>query len=92
MINTPTPSPALSENIRIASPTIGFADGYPRGLSKEVGKVCLNGRVFPVFGHVCMDRLMVNLGPIDNPSCPIVNVGDLGFLWGPTLKDQDNQG
>lgn len=50
-------------NVRIATLTIGFADGYPRDLGNGVGKVAIRGHLFPVAGNVCMDMLMVELGP-----------------------------
>jgi alanine racemase len=40
--------------VRIATLTIGFADGYPRDLGNGVGKVAIRGHLFPVAGNVCM--------------------------------------
>jgi len=40
----------------------GYADGYNRRLSNS-GWVVINGERYPVAGTVCMDQLMVNLGP-----------------------------
>ena len=40
----------------------GYADGYPRRLS-GLSRVLLAGRSYPVVGRVCMDQLMIDLGP-----------------------------
>ncbi len=46
----------------IATVRLGYADGYPRSLSSraEAGH---RGRRVPVVGRVCMDQLMLDLGP-----------------------------
>ena len=83
--------------VRIATLTIGFADGYPRALGNGVGKVQIRGKVFPVAGNVCMDMLMVDLGPAyeNDPAFePVgasVSVGDTAVLWGP-LNEEDGEG
>jgi len=79
--------------VRIATLTIGFADGYPRELGNGVGRVQIRGAVFPVAGNVCMDMLMVELGPADDMAGPgsSVNVGDTAVLWGPA-DDEDDEG
>jgi alanine racemase len=41
---------------------IGYGDGYFRALSNRA-TVSIRGRRFPVVGRVCMDQLMVDLGP-----------------------------
>jgi alanine racemase len=64
---------------------IGFADGYPRELGNGVGKVSIRGHLFPVAGNVCMDMLMVELGPAGDKMCAgaQIVVGDTAILWGP---------
>ncbi len=52
-------------NVRIATLTIGFADGYPRELGNGVGKVSIRGHMFPVTGNVCMDMSMCDVSHID---------------------------
>ena len=72
-------------NVRIATLTIGFADGYPRELGNGVGRVSIRGHLFPVAGNVCMDMLMVELGPAGDKhgiGAQVV-VGDTAVLWGP---------
>jgi len=75
------------DDVRIATLSIGFADGYPRDLGNGVGKVCIRGAVFPVAGNVCMDMLMVELGPASD-NCSVM-VGDNAVLWGPLNDDND---
>jgi alanine racemase len=72
-------------NVRIATLTIGFADGYPRELGNGLGRVSIRGHLFPVAGNVCMDMLMVELGPAGDKhgiGAQVV-VGDTAVLWGP---------
>jgi len=79
-------------DVLIATLTIGFADGYPRELGNGVGKVSLRGAVFPVAGNVCMDMLMVELGPAEDAGIGSqVVVGDVAVLWGPETE-QDGEG
>lgn len=80
-----------TDNIRIATLTIGFADGYPRELGNGVGRVSIREHTFPVAGNVCMDMLMVELGPEDDKGVGSqVSVGDTAVLWGPE-KVRDGQ-
>lgn len=46
----------------IATVRMGYADGYPRTLS-SVAEAGHRGRRVPVVGRVCMDQLMLDLGP-----------------------------
>jgi alanine racemase len=80
--------------VRIATLTIGFADGYPRELGNGVGKVAIRGFIFPVAGNVCMDMLMVELGPAEETTGvgATVVVGDTAVLWGPVSDDDCNDG
>ena len=71
--------------------------GYPRELGNGVGKVSIRGHLFPVAGNVCMDMLMVELGPA-NENDPAhdkvgasVSGGDTAVLWGP-LGAEDGEG
>ena len=45
---------------RIATVSIGYADGYPRGLSGKAD-VLIYGKRCPVVGRVCMDLIMVDV-------------------------------
>ncbi len=53
--------------VRIATPTIDFADGYPRLLGNGIGRVEIRGQVFRVIGNVCMDMLTGRLGTGKRP-------------------------
>lgn len=46
----------------IATVRLGYADGYPRSLSSQ-GRAVLNGRPARVAGRVCMDQVMLDVGP-----------------------------
>ena len=46
----------------IATVRLGYADGYPRSLSSR-SSAGHRGRRVPVVGRVCMDQLMLDLGP-----------------------------
>lgn len=61
---------------RIATVPIGYGDGYSRRLTNQA-EVLIGGRRYPVVGTVCMDQLMVDLGP-ESP----VRVGDNVVLVG----------
>lgn len=80
-------------NVRIATLTVGFADGYPRELGNGTGKVAIRGHLFPVAGNVCMDMLMVELGPASDKTGigAQICVGDTAVLWGP-LDENDGDG
>jgi alanine racemase len=47
---------------RIATLPVGYGDGYPRTLSNRSG-VIIRGRKYRQVGNVCMDQMMVDLGP-----------------------------
>jgi alanine racemase len=46
----------------LATIPVGYADGYPRLLTNRTFAL-IRGRRFPVVGTICMDQLMVDLGP-----------------------------
>ena len=64
------------EITNIATMPIGYGDGYRRGLS-NLGQVLIHGKKYPIVGSVCMDMLMVDLGPEDH-----AEVGDEVVLIG----------
>jgi len=61
---------------RIATVSIGYADGYSRGNSGK-GYVLIRGKKAPVVGRVCMDLIMVDVTHI-----PDVQVADLAVILG----------
>ena len=65
-----------TEDRKIATVTIGYADGYPRILGNKA-RVIINGEYAPVVGRVCMDQLMADVTDIEN-----VEMGDNVILVG----------
>lgn len=61
---------------KIATLSIGYADGYPRACS-DCAYVSINGRLARVAGRVCMDMTMVDVTDLPDPK-----VGDTAVLWG----------
>ncbi|GIV07363.1 MAG: hypothetical protein KatS3mg017_0565 [Fimbriimonadales bacterium] len=61
---------------RIATLGVGYADGYPIGLTNRA-PIALHGKLVPQVGRVCMDMLMV-----DTTDVPEVQVGDVATLIG----------
>ena len=52
---------------RIATITVGYANGYPRNLGNKA-YVSINGNKVPIIGRVSMDLITVDVSAIDNPS------------------------
>lgn len=63
--------------MKIATITIGYADGFSRSVSKKDFKVLINGKYGKIIGNVCMDQTMVDVTNIDN-----VKEGDIVTLFG----------
>lgn len=61
---------------KVATITVGYADGYPRALSNK-GRVIIHGEYAPIIGRVCMDQVMVDVTHI-----PDVRVRDEVILIG----------
>ena len=51
------------KRMRIATVPVGYADGYPRGLSGK-GYVLVCGKKAPILGRVCMDQFMIDVTDI----------------------------
>ncbi|MBQ9885696.1 MAG: alanine racemase [Lachnospiraceae bacterium] len=64
------------EATRIATVSIGYADGYPRALSNK-GRVLIKGHSVPIVGRVCMDQMMVDITGYDD-----IEVEDIVILVG----------
>lgn len=65
------------QNMKIATLSIGYADGLPRSLSNGVGSVLINGHKAPIIGRICMDQTTVDVSHI-----PHVKAGDVAVLIG----------
>lgn len=66
-------------NMRVATVTAGYADGYMRGLSNK-GYMLINGKKAPILGKVCMDQTVVDVTDIEG-----VKTGDIAVLFGDDL-------
>ena len=62
-------------DMKIATVTIGYADGYSRLLSNKAEAI-VNGKRAKVAGRVCMDQLMLDVTDID------VKAGDIATMFG----------
>ena len=47
---------------RVVTVPVGYGDGYPRRMSGRA-EVGIGGRRVPVVGRICMDQVMVDIGP-----------------------------
>ena len=72
---------------RIATVSVGYADGYPRGLSGKAD-VLIRGRRCPVVGRVCMDLIMVDVTSFGLGDRNPVREEDTVILIG---RDQDEE-
>ena len=61
---------------RVATLSVGYGDGYPRGLS-NTGRVLIHGKSAKILGRVCMDQCMVDVTDI-----PEAKQGDIVTLLG----------
>lgn len=69
--------------MKIATVTAGYADGYPRLLSNK-GYVLINGKRADIIGRICMDQLSIDVSDI-----PDVKQGDEVILFGKTLPVEE---
>ena len=65
------------ENKKIATVSIGYADGYPRNLSNKNVKVVVNGEYAEIVGRICMDQLIIDVSKIKE-----IHQGDIVTLMG----------
>lgn len=63
------------KDMKVATVTVGYADGYPRLLSNK-GEVIINGNRCKIVGNVCMDQIMADVTGIQ------VSAGDEVVLIG----------
>lgn len=69
------------EKMKVATVTIGYGDGYPRGMSGK-GSVIIRGKRAKILGRVCMDQIMVDVTDI-----PGVEFSDEVVLLGSDLGE-----
>ncbi|PYJ08257.1 MAG: alanine racemase [Verrucomicrobia bacterium] len=63
--------------MRVATLSAGYADGYPRHLSNRDAAVLVRGQRCPLLGRVTMDLMMIDVSQVDG-----VAVGDEVVLMG----------
>jgi len=68
---------------KIATVSIGYADGVPRHISGRGANAIVRGQKAPIIGRVCMDLLMLDITDIEH-----VEAGDVATIIG---KDGDNE-
>ena len=71
------------KDMQVATVTVGYADGYMRGLSSK-GYMLINGKKAPILGRVCMDQTVVDITDI-----PDVKTGDTATLFGEGLPVEE---
>lgn len=69
-----------NKNMRVATVTAGYADGYPRKLSNK-GYVLIKGKPANIVGRISMDQMTVDISNIDD-----VKIGDEVVLFGRDLS------
>ncbi len=70
------------EKMKIATVSVGYADGYPRNLSNRA-EVFVYGERIGQIGRICMDQCMIDASKVNN-----INIGDEVILFG----DADGKG
>jgi alanine racemase len=69
----------VERSARIATVAVGYADGYPRSLSKS-GSVLVGGTLAPIAGTVTMDMTMIDVTTVrcqvGDPATLIGRAGD----------------
>jgi len=65
------------KRMKLATVSIGYADGFPRQISSNGGEGIVHGHKVPIVGRVCMDMIMLDVTDIEH-----VNPGDIATLIG----------
>jgi len=63
--------------VKIATVSIGYADGVPRQMTGNGGNCIVKGKKVPIIGRVCMDMIMLDVTDVEN-----VEAGDIATLIG----------
>lgn len=74
-----------SKKTKVATITIGYADGYSR-LFSNLGFVKIKNNLCRVIGRVCMDQMMVDISGLD------VEIGDEVIIYPDIYKEADKIG
>lgn len=70
-------------NMKIATVTIGYADGVPRNLFEANAYVLLHSQKAPIIGRICMDQFVIDVTGIKN-----VKPDDIVTIIGKDGKEQ----
>ena len=75
----------INRKSKIATLPLGYADGINRHLGRGATKFCVNGKLVPTIGNICMDMCMIDVTNVKD-----VKVGDIVTVFGdkPTAIDQ----
>lgn len=68
------------KNMKIATISIGYADGLNRKLSQGKGNVFLHGKKAPIIGNICMDMCMIDVSAISEAT-----EGDMVEIFGENI-------
>jgi len=71
------------KDTKLATVTIGYADGIPRQLSGKEGYGIVRGKKVPIIGRICMDMLMLDITEAGH-----VEAGDIATFIG---RDGDEE-
>ena len=74
----------ITRRTRLATISIGYADGLPRHIDSEIYQVRIHGQRAPILGNVCMDMCMVDVTDI-----PEVQYKDEVIIFGELPKVED---
>lgn len=69
----------LTRESKIATVSIGYADGIDRHLGNGNAKMWVNGSLCPTVGNICMDACMIDVTDVD------CKVGDSVEIFGPHI-------
>jgi alanine racemase len=69
--------------MRVATLSVGYADGLPRALSNRGASVLIGGRRCSILGRVTMDLTMVDVSDV-----PVVTIGDEVVLIGKQGREE----
>lgn len=74
----------ITRRTRLATISIGYADGLPRQIDSDVYQLRIHGQPAPILGNVCMDMCMVDVTDI-----PEVQYKDEVIVFGEVPKIED---
>ena len=65
------------QDTKVATITVGYADGLNRNASHKNTCVLVHGKRCPIIGNICMDQCMVDVSGVEN-----IQSGDVVYLTG----------